>query len=292
MTDAASTAIDAYGPMAQIVNSVPELQYLIKQAVDGQWTAAHFTAQVSASPWYQSHANSVRNLIMTADADPAEYQQQLANAQNLVRQTAQQLGRTVDINGLAYQFLANGWTQQSLTSVIGSQGGIAQGEAGAYLGNAAALQSHMKQVAASYGVPITNDYLNTMVGHIQSGLDSLDGFDQVIKQRAKSMFPQYAAQIDGGQTMLQVADPYMAQMAKTLELNQQSITLDNPYIQRALSVRDPQSGAVTSQSMWQFTQNLKSDPRYDHTTQAKTDAYAALAKVGHDFGFTGTAAGQ
>jgi murein DD-endopeptidase MepM/ murein hydrolase activator NlpD len=289
-TNTVDTAIDAYGPMAQIVNAVPDLKAILNSAVSQQWSAAKFTAAVQASPWYQQHSDTARNLLMTQAADPAAYQQEITNKADQISILAGQLGHTVDTTALATQALLYGWDDNQLQTQI-AHGGLSGAGNGALVGSAAQLSTQLEQTMTSYGVPYTQDYVNAAVNSIQQGYNTLDGYVQIARQQAKTQYPQYATQLDQGQTMVQIADPYMAQMAKTLELNQNQVTLNDPYIQKALSVRDPQSGAVTSQSMWQFTQNLKQDPRYDHTDQAKTDAYTTLAQIGKDFGFNGTSGG-
>jgi hypothetical protein len=292
----ASQALDQYGPLAQIVQAVPDLAGLLNTAIQQQWTPAHLQASIMATPWYQSHSDTARSLLMTQASDPAAYNQQLENARQQVQSAAGAMGRSVDANSLAVQYLMNGWSSQELQNQIGYWGGIANenGSAsapGALAGDAGRLQTHMDQVASSYGVPYSQDYLQSWVQRIQSGNDTIDGFDSAMRIRAKMQYPQYATQLDQGMTMAQIADPYMAQMAKTLEVPQSSINLSTPEVQKALSVRDPQSGAATSQSMWAFTQQLKADPRYDKTTQAKTDAYTTLAQIGKDFGFGGGTTG-
>jgi LysM repeat protein len=288
-------AIDQYGPMYQIVEAVPELKQIAQDAITQQYSQNQLTAKVMGSQWYQTHANSVRNLIMTQASDPAEYQQQIDNAVKLVTQTADSMGRNVDANSLAWQYLANGWTTQTLQDAIGGTGNATAepGASGADWGTAGQVQAHLTQVAQEYGVPYTDDFVQQWVNRIQSGTDTTDGFDQVMKARAKAAYPQFAAQIDAGQTMTQIADPYMAQMAKTLEVPQSQVTLNDPYIKQALSSVDPKTGAMTNQPLWKFEQTLKADPRYGQTDQAKADAYTMLNKIGTDWGFTtgGSASG-
>jgi hypothetical protein len=289
-------AIDTYGPMAQIINSVPALQQLMQEAVGQQWSQNQFQAKVMASPWYQQHSDTLRNLIMTQAADPAAYRQQLQNAVRQVSQTAAAMGRNMSqqaMQNMAYQYLAEGWNTQSLQDTIGWTANATQeaGGNGAYAGQAGQIQTHLEQVARSYGVPYTDQYIADWTTRIQRGQDSTDGFDAQMRGRAKMQYPQFAAQLDAGATMTQIADPYMAQMAKTLEVPQTSVTLQDPYIQKALSQRDPKSGAVTSQPMYAFEQTLKADPRYDNTAQAKTDAYSTLAQIGKDLGLSGGTTG-
>lgn len=287
-----NAAIDQYGPMAQIVQAVPELRDLMTQAVANSWSPDRLKAAVQASPWYLQHSATASSLLMTQAAHPAEYQQQLDNQTFKIAQMARTMGITVeDPNSLALQSLLNGWDDQRTQVALGERGWVTGGQGGARVGSVAQYQDRLMQTFQSYGVPYTQDYLDTAAKAIAAGDNTLDGYVSIARNQAKAQYPQYAAQLDQGQTMVQIADPYMAQMAKTLELNQNSVTLNDPYVQKALSVRDPQTGAVTSQSMWQFTQNLKADPRYDRTTQAKTDAYNTLAQIGKDFGFSsGTSA--
>jgi hypothetical protein len=53
---------------------------------------------------------------------------------------------------------------------------------------------------------------------IQAGTDTIDGFENVIKARAKAQFPHLANQIDAGMTVRDIADPYIASYAQTLEV--------------------------------------------------------------------------
>jgi hypothetical protein len=77
----------------------------------------------------------------------------------------------------------------------------------------------------------------------------------------------------------------MAQMSKTLEIPQTSVAITDPAIQKALSTVDPKTGSQTAMPLWQFTRQLKDDPRYDQTDGARKDAYTALGKIGAAFGF-------
>lgn len=278
-------ATTAYGVTADLINAIPALQGKLQEAIKGGWSQDKLNAEIAQTDWYRQHGQDVRNLLMQHATDPATYNENIANAQKLVQQVAGQYGRTVDAKSLAYQYLANGWTQQTLQDVVGH--GALETNQGALVGDAAQLQSHLEQTAQAYGVAYTDSYLKGFINRIQQGHDTVDGFDAVMKARAKAAYPQFADQLDGGQTLAQIADPYMATMAKTLEIPQTEVKLTDPMIRKALSVKDPKTGAMTSQPLYDFEHQLKDDPRYDKTDQAKTDAYSLLAQIGKDWGFTG-----
>lgn len=279
-------AIAQYGVVAQIVNAVPDLQKALHDAITQQLSPDAFNAAIAATPWYKQHADSLRNLIMQHASDPATYQQNLNNQIWKVHMAAAQMGRNVDYSSVALASMAGGWSDSELSAYIGTTGGLVkQAGSGALGGQAAQLESHLRQTASSYGVPVTDKLVQDTIKTIQVGHDTTDGFDALMKARAKAAYPQFASQIDGGMTVQQIADPYMATYAKTLELPQSSVTLDNPAIKKALSAPDPQTGQPAAQPLWQFEQAVKADPRYDHTDQAKTDAYSTVAQIGKDWGF-------
>lgn len=280
-----NTALAKYGWVGQLANSIPSLRDTFTAAAQNEWSPDEFQRQLEGTAWWQSNADSVRQLAIKQATDPATYQQDLANAANKVQLAANQMGRSVDPNALALQLLTNNWDDQQLHAAIGNSGGFQTQDAGALVGDAAQLNDHIRGVAQSYGIPYTDAYVNGAVTRIQSGQDTVDGVTNVLMNRAKLQYPQFASQIDAGQTVKDIADPWIQTYAKTLEVADSTVTLDDPAIKKALTQRNA-DGSATTQPLWQFERTLKDDPRYDQTTQARTDAYSTLAKVGRDFGFS------
>jgi hypothetical protein len=286
-------ALSSYGFVYTLANNVPDLKDLLNQAITGGWTAEKLTAQIESSPWWNQHADTVRDLVTTQYTDPATYQQNLANAKNVIGLKARQLGRYYDDNiltGLALETLVtnptfdDGPLSELITVRTGLRGnmqdGIREGQAGQ-------LSNHMTQVAQNYGVGYTQQFVDDWTNKIEMGFDTLDGFESVMRARAKAAFPQFAAQIDAGMTLRDVADPYISTYAQTLEVPETQVTLNDTYIKKALAQTGQDGVTQSSMPLWQFQRMLKDDPRYDHTQQAKDDAYATLNKVGRDWGFVG-----
>lgn len=281
-----NAALNQYGILAQVVNSIPDLRATLQDAAAKGLSPDAFTAKIAATPWYQQHSDSLRNLLFQQAADPATYSNNIGNATQLVQTLAGTMGRSVDAGSLAYSYLANGWTQTQLQTAIAQSGGFQYEADGTLAGQAGQLQQTMKQAASDFGVPFTDGFVNDFINKIQLGQDTADGFTNLMKARAKAAYPQFAPQIDQGMTMTQIADPYVGQMAKTLELPQTAIEWSkDPLVQKALNSKDPKTGQPTSVPIWQFNQTLMNDPRYDHTTQAKTDAYSTLSEIGKSWGF-------
>lgn len=283
-------AMSAYGFVFTLANAIPDLKAILDQAIAQEWTPDHLTAQVESSQWWNNNADTVRNLVTQQYTDPSTYRQNLANAVNMIHLKAQQLGRQLDeptAQRLALQTLTeNGsWDDQRLSQLLTNNSGLVHGsDHGAVMGTAANYADHMTKIASSYGVAYTTDWLDSWINEVESGRNTLDGFDAVIRARAKAQFPQYADQLDAGMTIRDIADPYIATMAQTLEMAESDISLTDPYIKKALSTPSP-DGVQRAVPMWQFQRQLKDDPRYDKTLGARQDAYSALGKIGAAFGF-------
>lgn len=291
MTSPNDAATTMYGVTAELVNAIPELRDKLNQAVAGGWSQDKLNAAISETQWYKTNGQNLRNALMQMATDPATFNANVANTRALIQQTAAQMGRNVQLDGngsMVWRYLTEGWSAENLKAQIGAQGGLqSEGFSDSLAGDAGQLQNHLKQTARAYGVPFTDQFINDSISRIQAGQDTTDGFDSLMRARAVAAYPQFAAQIDAGQTLSQIADPYMATYAKTLEVPQTQVTLDDPLIKKALAQTDPKTGAVTSQPLWQFEQTVKKDPRYGMTDQAKTDAYSMLNKIGQDWGMTG-----
>lgn len=285
-------AMSAYGFVYTLAKSVPELNDTLSQAIQGGWTADKLTATIESGNWWQSHSDTVRNLVQLQATDPATYTQNLNHAKQLVILKGQALGRVVDdkqATSIALETLASNssWDDQVLTQTVANRTKIDVTDTGAYLGQAANLRNHLTQVFQNYGVAYTKQWLDFGISQIESGRDTLDGFESYAKQRAKAAYPQFANQLDAGMTIRDIADPYISTYAQTLEVPETSVTLKDSMIKKALQQTGEDGTTRTSMPLWQFERTLKNDPRYDHTKQAKGDAMDLLAQIGKDWGFVG-----
>ncbi len=103
------------------------------------------------------------------------------------------------------------------------------------------------------------------------------------KNAAKIMYQHYAPLIDKGFTLEDIFEPYKELAAKTLELNPNSITMDNPLFMDILSMVDDKGMGVSGS---QFLYKIKSDPKYGYgkTQQAKNEVDSIIMGLEEAFG--------
>lgn len=146
--------------------------------------------------------------------------------------------------------------------------------------------TEFKSFAARNGIMLSDsaatDYANKAVAGI---LDS-DTILNTIRESAASAFPQLADKIKAGVDLKTLADPYIQSMSNILEVPDTSIDLFDPRIRGALSYTLP-DGKVGTKSIYDFEKELRQDPRWQYTNNARETVSNVALKVLKDFGFQG-----
>lgn len=192
-------------------------------------------------------------------------------------------------------------------------------------GDIAQYQQQLNALASAYGVPVTKSWSNGLIQSALTGGQTLDemlaGARSSLINSAKSAYPTLAAQLDAGQTTTDIAQPYIAAMSQVLEVPDSGIQVTDPTIQKALTnssllpaaggsskpmtpgvantnpapvgaapAASSAAGATTqpgasTMPLWQFQNQLRADPRWQQTDNAKQSAYSMVASLGKQWGF-------
>ena len=286
----AMTAADyeqALGPLQGLLTGVPELKSILSQAVKGGWSTTKFQQAVEASQWYRTNNSATRQLISLKYSDPAQYKAQMGQAETNIENVAHQMGINLtlsDVNTLAYRSITGSWDNNTLQDEIGMMY-----KGGGRFGQAAQYQQQLSQIYADYGFPTSQAGLDAQVEKLLSGQQTIDTYKQYAINSAKAMYPSFAEQLDQGLTIKDIAQPYIQTMANTLELDPNTLSLNDPLIKKALQgniVTTNGKSTATSIPLYQFESTLRSDPRWDTTQNARDTVSSAIVHIGRDFGFS------
>ncbi len=96
-------------------------------------------------------------------------------------------------------------------------------------------------------------------------------------------YPAYADQIQAGQTMKNIAEPYVQAMARTLELPDTDVDMFNPKIKAALTRANDQ-GKPEPMSLTDFTASLRDSPDWRRTSNAQNSVMTLGHQVLRDMG--------
>ena len=150
-------------------------------------------------------------------------------------------------------------------------------------GKAGEQLAELQKVAAANGLDLQKAFgtqLPTWFASINKG-ESIDTYKKQIRDVAKIGMPQnIATLLDNGIDLDAVYSPYKNVMASVLEINPESITLNDPILRSAIT-------GEKELPIYEFQRQLRKDSRWQYTNQAKEEVSDVALKVLRDFGFQG-----
>ena len=142
-------------------------------------------------------------------------------------------------------------------------------------------QSLLEKTARANGLTLsTFADADSWVNRINQG-ESIENFKQIIRNTAKAGMPDSVKKLlDSGVDLNTVYSPYKEQMAAILEINADSINVNDPTLRMAI-------GADKEMPLYEYQRALKQDARWQYTNNAREDVSNSVQKVLRDFGFMG-----
>ena len=141
----------------------------------------------------------------------------------------------------------------------------------------------LAKTAAANGFNLMADFGATAedwARRVENGED-VDIFKNAIRQTAKLGLPdKVGILLDQGIDLDTVYAPYKRIMAATLEINPESIKLDDPVLRSAI-------GPDREMTTFDFKRALRKDARWQYTDQAREEVSSAALDILRDFGFMG-----
>jgi hypothetical protein len=159
----------------------------------------------------------------------------------------------------------------------------ATGKSGIPIGPEGAMFSTLKNFAYNHGLPLTDDTAKQYAKQITDGAMSEELVTNTLRDQAASLYPQLADKIKAGISVKTLADPYIQTMSNILELPVSQIGVDNATIKNALGYTAP-DGTLATKSLYQFEQDLRNDPRWKYTSNARESLDSVGRGVLRDMG--------
>lgn len=232
-----------------------ELQRLIDQAEEEDWTTLEFTRRFKNSQWYQERAGSQREFDMLQDTDQ---QQTIKQATAEAKALAAQVG--VDIDGeeartLAIKMKRDGFTQEQALWWLSKR--FEYNPAEIQSGVAASYEDDLKQTAREYGVKLGDaDIQKWIRSAIGRGVD-IKTYEEEIRNIAYQQNPYLREAYDRGLTTRDALIGKLSTAANVLGL--ESLDEIDLADDKWRNVFDA-NGNEISDAEW--TQTLKTDQRF------------------------------
>jgi hypothetical protein len=138
----------------------------------------------------------------------------------------------------------------------------------------------LKSVAALNDITLNQDQLDIYRSRVEAGED-LNLIKKEIRNLSSIGQPDSIKKmIEQGADLSTIYDPYRKIMGTVLEINPNSIPLNDPTLRMAI-------GPDKEMSLYEYQRSLRKDPRWEYTNQARSETASTIATVLRDFGFMG-----
>lgn len=146
---------------------------------------------------------------------------------------------------------------------------------------AESTQSILEKTARANGLTLsTFADASSWINRINQG-EPIENFKQIIRNTVNRGFPDSIKKLlDDGVDLDTIYSPYKQTMAAILEINPDSINVNDPTLRMAV-------GPDKEMPLYEYQRALKKDPRWQYTNNAKEDVSSSVQKVLKDFGFMG-----
>lgn len=275
-----------YGWALSFLKSNPELWKLFNKSVSNNYSVNRFVASLRNTKWFKSHGEAYRQSQVLQKTDPGTYKQRMAALQSKVHDMAGAMGSQLSntqANRIANNAMWFGWDDGMIRNNLANF--VSQvGTTGHYGGEAGQAEDELRTYAYNMGVKVSDSGLKGWLTNIVAQNQTVDTYKAYIQSQAEHAFPTLADKIKSGVTVKDLADPYIQQMSQTLEMDNSTIGLDDPTIRKALQNTD-NKGQFQAQPMWAFEKQLKEDPRWMQTDNARSALVGTAQNVMKDWGF-------
>jgi hypothetical protein len=154
---------------------------------------------------------------------------------------------------------------------------------GALGGRAGSNLADLQRTAAANGLDLNKAFggqVKTWLKNIEQGED-IDTYKRIIRGVAKLGMPdKVSTLLDQGVDLETIYSPYRRQMANLLEVDEGSISLDDPLLRSSI-------GPDKEMTLYDFKKAVRKDPRWQYTDNAREEVSNIALSVLRDFGFQG-----
>jgi hypothetical protein len=231
-----------------------------------------FQQRLMQTDWWKRTSDTQRTFYALKTGDPATYRRRQEELKSQIRDIGGQLGYGIDVldegylNHFADKALEFGLSTRQIQQMIADE--ITPLVGASETGNTLA---QIRQVQQNYSYMIDNPTLQHWSREINSGRQTVENFENMVKQQMKGLFPNLAGQMDSGMTFKQIIDPYRQVLSK--EFDGRSAEdfdfMGDPKWRHVIDYVDEKTGVHRTMSMMELQKYARSQAEWRNTKNAK-----------------------
>lgn len=262
-----------------------DVRDLLVRAVTQQYKADRFTAEYKQTQYYRDTDPAVKKWNAKT---PGERESETATVVQSIRDSYGDLFEDdAALKQAASDAARLGLSGARLKSFVFAA--ASKKQKGQAQISATAEADRIRQLGRDYGYQVSDDELNSILtNQTERGRTTVLTEDQ-LTERAKGALlgamPHLKTQIDAGLTLTNIFRNYQQEAADVLELDPNSVSVNDPRFRAALDARDAQ-GNTRQLSLGEWRQKLRTDPSYgyQYTKRANREATDIGLTIARAFG--------
>lgn len=253
-----------YGFSSAFLAQYPELKALVDAAIREQWSNARLQGEVIDSEWYRARTDAQRKYDQESIADPKTWAESEKRMLDELTRLANIMGvDATNLEASAKEAVRNNLSANDYIGFLSTRASYS----GEQVNRAGLIQQQIIEYGNDYGVTLGFDEMNRIMRDVLSKggdwSESLAGYADVFRERAKAMYTGVAAQIDAGATVKEILDPYLAKASDMLGVPVQQMNTTTGKWNAAINGSRP----LTMQE-WEAEIRNNSTYRWDKGPQA------------------------
>jgi hypothetical protein len=253
-----------------------------------------FQSDILNSKWYATYDDNSRTAQAIKYGDSKTWDKSVESAKQIIVDEARTAGydlTTDQVSTLANYALNNsGGKAERITGLVLTQLQKQIANTGKFNptgGNAAVGVSNLKSTASDFGVAhlYTDAQLQGFQDQIEKGTTTQAAVEAQFKSAASSAYSALAPQIGAGLNVKSILAPYTSLYGSTLEVDPNAADISDPKFANQVFMQDPTDPSKQIlKPLWQYQADLKKDPRWAYTDNARADLSSTGLKVLQNLG--------
>jgi hypothetical protein len=269
---------EQYGYAMAFLRHDDELWGLFQKATQNNWSRVKFQTELLDTKWFKKHPATYRQGMARKFSDPATFEQERRQMFQTLQSTASQYSAIIGnktLKQMSETAILFGWTDEQVAEHMAK---YVRATRGHYGGSLASVEEQVRETAYRNGVPLNKKAMDNWMRQIVRGQATLEEYNAAVRAHAARTFKAFGQEINGGMDLIDVASPYLETARQILELGPQDIDLFDKRVRKALTHRDDK-GRLEPLGLVEFEQDLRSDPRWRHTSNARESVMGAAYEV-------------
>ncbi len=237
---------------------------------------------IQNTPWWQQNGSTVREYLQKQATDPGLLKENIEGRTREIERYAITFGMKLTpekLSELANEAEKWQWDVDDVKAALAGEFDTNEGDSTAFI-------EGLKAEARDYLIPLSENTIDTWGKRIiMNGEAEQANWRQFLAEQAAGMFPGMRDRLMAGESVMDVAKPFRALAATTLEMNEADIDFMQPQWMAALDTVD-EKGVHRTMTPAEWTRKIKTDSvyRYDYTETAKKQATGMATDLLKKFG--------